>query len=120
MYLVSSQQAAYHLYHHMFTDTFYMLTMHYKTFSRNALSLSNNDLCKSIFVVHRDFADVNFREIDICEINWYNDSFYLSGIHTRKETQKEDRCLFFDFRKMLVFSKEPKCILYINKSLKKV
>lgn len=100
VYLVSPQQAAYHLYHHkMFTDTFYMLTMHYKTFSRNALSLSNNDLCQSIFVVHRDFADVNFREIDICEINWYQQvSTFQVLTPARKLKKRTDVCFLISER----------------------
>ena len=49
-----------------------------------------------------------------------NDSFYLSGIHIRKEAQKEDRCFFLLFQKNArFFKKKTKCILYINKPLTK-
>ena len=109
VYLVSPQQAAYHLYHHkMFTDTFYMLTMQYKTFSRNALSLSNNDLCQSIFVVHRDFADVNFREIDICEINWYQRQFLPFRYSHPQGNSKRGPMFVFWFQKDARFFKRTK------------
>ena len=85
-------------------------------FSRNALSLSNNnDLCQSMFVVQRDFADVNFREIDIGKINWYQRQFLPFRYSYPQGSSKRRPMFVFLFQKNARFFKKKKKMYLIYK-----